>query len=252
MVDRQTQETDIIDNESQENSTYEVFILALAYLSLLGAIVFYFLSFSDRRSVLVFDTVFCAIFFFDFLRSLYRAPSKQAYLKWGWLDLVGSIPGIPLLRLARIHRIIRGTRILRSMGYRGVLRSFLSRRAESTLLSTLLGTLLILGLVTILVVIIERQSPEANIVTVEDALWWAYVTVTTVGYGDLYPVTSTGRLLASILMLAGVGLFSVITSYLASTFLNPESKRQDTDIELIKAELAEIKQLLKERESGSN
>ena len=248
-MDKNTQESITADDESQENSTYEMFILVLAYLSLLGLAVYYILSPANRRPALIFDTVFCAIFFFDFLRSLYRAPSKQAYLKWGWLDLVGAIPGVPLLRLARIHRIIRGTRILRAMGYRGILRSFLARRAESTLLSTLLGTLFILGLVTILVIIVERQSPEANIVTAEDALWWAYVTVTTVGYGDLYPVTGTGRLLASILMLAGVGLFSVITSFLASTFLNPDSKRQDADIELIKAELAEIKQLLKERES---
>lgn len=242
----------MFDHKSQENSTYEVFILVLAYLSLLGLVVFYLVPPSYQRSVLVFDTAVCVIFLFDFLRSLYRASSNRAYLKWGWLDLVGAIPGIPLLRLARIHRIARGTHILRGMGYRGVLRRFLDRRAESTLLATLLGVLLILGFVTALVVTVERQSPEANITTAEDALWWAYVTVTTVGYGDLYPVTGTGRLLASILMLAGVGLFTVITSFLASTFLSPESKRQDTDIELIKAELAEIKQLLKQRESTSD
>jgi voltage-gated potassium channel len=169
MIDQNTQEMVAADSERQEHSTYEVFILALAYLSLLGAVVFYFLSFSNRHPLLVFDTVICIVFFFDFLRSLYRAPSKQAYLRWGWLDLVGSIPGFPILRLARIHRIINGTRILRAVGYRGALRSFLSRRAESTLLTTLLGTLLILGLVTILMVGVERQSPEANIITIEEA-----------------------------------------------------------------------------------
>ena len=186
MADEESISNNTITDASQPNGTYEVFILALAYLSLLGLAVFFFMSPANRRPVLVFDTVLCAIFLFDFLRSLYRAPSKQSYLKWGWLDLVGSLPGVPILRLARIHRIIRSTRILRAMGYRGMLRSFLSRRAESALLSTLLGTLLILGLVTILVVMVERRSPAANITTAEDALWWAYVTVTTVGYGDLY------------------------------------------------------------------
>jgi voltage-gated potassium channel len=181
-----------------------------------------------------------------------RAPSKKAYLKWGWLDLVGAIPGIPLLRLARIHRIACSTHILRGMGYRGILRRFLDRRAESTLLVTLLGAVLVLGFVTVLVVIVERQAPMANITTAEDGIWWAYVTITTVGYGDKYPVTDMGRFLAGLLMLAGVGLFSVVTSYLAKAFVDPESKRQYQDIELIKAELAEIKQILKERESTSD
>jgi len=253
MVDKHTQDTATVNNEHQEDSTYEVFILVLAYLSLLELIFFYSPLPPYQRSILfLLDSVGCTVFLFDFLRSLFRAPSKKAYLKWGWLDLVGAIPGVPLLRLARIHRIIRGTHILRSMGYRGILRRFLDRRAESTLLVTLLGSILVLGFVTILVVFFERQAPEANITTAEDGLWWSYVTITTIGYGDLYPVTPTGRFFAGFLMLTGVGLFSVVTSYLAKLFVDPNSKRQYKDIELIKAELAEIKQLLKERESDSD
>lgn len=60
-----------------------------------------------------------------------------------------------------------------------------------------------------------ERDPNSNIKTAEDALWWSYVT-TTVGYGDRYPVTTEGRLIASVLMTAGVGLFGTFTAYIAS------------------------------------
>jgi voltage-gated potassium channel len=66
-----------------------------------------------------------------------------------------------------------------------------------------------------------EDVPEANIKSAEDALWWTMETITTVGYGDKYPVTSEGRLLASGLMLAGVALIGIYTGYVASWFLRP-------------------------------
>ena len=73
----------------------------------------------------------------------------------------------------------------------------------------------------------ERSAPGSNITTFEDAIWWAAVTVFTVGYGDLYPITLEGRFIAVILMMGGVALLSVLTANLASYFLrqarNPKS-----------------------------
>ena len=93
---------------------------------------------------------------------------------------------------------------------------------------------------------VEKDVPGAKIKNAEDALWWAYVTITTVGYGDLYPVTTEGRLIAAVLMTIGVGLFGTFTAYVASWFV---SKKIDEEIEETK-EYEEEKE--KERELQPN
>ena len=72
-------------------------------------------------------------------------------------------------------------------------------------------------------------NTNSNIKTAEDAIWWAWVTITTVGYGDKYPVTTEGRIIASFLMTAGVGLFGTFTGFIASWFLEKKSDIQNSD-----------------------
>lgn len=71
-----------------------------------------------------------------------------------------------------------------------------------------------------------EDAPESNIKTAEDAIWWTYTTITTVGYGDKYPVTTEGRLIAMTLMTFGVGLFGTFTAYISSMFV---MKTKNTD-----------------------
>ena len=77
---------------------------------------------------------------------------------------------------------------------------------------------------------LEMASPDRNIKTPSDALWWSVVTITTVGYGDRYPVTDGGRIVASVLMIAGVGLFGTFTGFVASMFVEPDFKREENEI----------------------
>ena len=84
-----------------------------------------------------------------------------------------------------------------------------------------------------------EPAAGGNIRSAQDAMWWAVATMTTVGYGDVYPTTPEGRLVAVFLMVAGVGLFGVLSGLIASRFLSPSEKRQDV-------ELAEVLALLKE------
>lgn len=95
-------------------------------------------------------------------------------------------------------------------------------RAQGAFTSVSIIALLLLIFSSIAILQVE-DSPNSNIKTAEDALWWAYATITTVGYGDKFPVTTEGRLVASILMTAGVGLFGTFTAYVASWFV--EGKR---------------------------
>ncbi|WP_338327313.1 potassium channel family protein [Porphyromonas gingivalis] len=76
-----------------------------------------------------------------------------------------------------------------------------------------------------------RQT--SNITTAEDAIWWSYVTITTVGYGDKYPVTTEGRIIAMFLMTAGVGLFGTFTAYIASLFVSDNKKKRNRNKRMI-------------------
>ncbi len=189
------------------------------------------------------DTLICFIFLWDFFYNLYRAKSKLAFLKWGWIDFISSIPMLSVFRWGRIVRIVRIFRILRgvrSMKY--ILGYLFENRARGTFGTMLLITLMLVIFSSIAILNVETV-PEANIKTDGDALWWAASTVTTAGYGDRYPVTPEGRVIGVILMTAGVGLFGTLTAYIASVFLNPGSKTSDPS----ESELAKELRLIRER-----
>ncbi len=122
-------------------------------------------------------------------------------------------------------------------------RQVIRDRASSTLLATFLLVIVVLEFAGSIMVSVEADSPTANIQTASDGLWWAYVTITTVGYGDRYPTTGQGRIVGVVLMSVGVALFGVFTSYLSREFLkagNAETQRLDE----LAADVAEIKRLL--------
>jgi voltage-gated potassium channel len=110
-----------------------------------------------------------------------------------------------------------------------MLRDFLADRAGSALLVVLFLLLLVVEFGGMFVYLADRSSPDANIKTASDAVWWAYITVTTIGYGDRYPVTGEARLWALMVAAAGVGLFGVLTGYLANAFLAPKKEETEAD-----------------------
>ena len=89
-----------------------------------------------------------------------------------------------------------------------------------------------------------ETAPNSNIRTASDALWWSFETITTVGYGDHYPVTPAGRVMGVILMTAGVGLFCSFTAYIAMQFLQQGEKAEEKREKAILQELREIKERL--------
>jgi voltage-gated potassium channel len=241
----------------EPNTTYELFIGILGVYSLLVVGLIFLLPVSSpaREILLVADTLTCFIFLADFFRSLIRAPRKRAYLKWGWLDLLGSIPGILILRLARLRRLGQAVGVLRQQKRGKVFRRLSQRLAESAIGGTGLVVILALTFGSLFILQAERQDPAANIRTSADALWWSFVTMSTVGYGDYFPVTRWGRLLAILLMTVGVGIFGVLTSYLATVFITPYQKDKEStddikslrdDMAALQAKLEVIERLLKD------
>lgn len=107
--------------------------------------------------------------------------------------------------------------------------------------------LVVVSSVTILHV---ETAPDSNIKTAEDAVWWSIVTITTVGYGDRFPVTSEGRFIGGLLMFAGVGLFATFSGFVAAWFLHPADAKNEVGLEEIREEISEIRRLLELKDKG--
>jgi len=213
------------------SASYELFMLVLC-LYALGALAAQSVIRFEPETQGIFDYAdfaVCAFFFVDFVVSFLRAPNRWHYLvSWGWLDLLSSIPSLDVARWGRAARVVRVCRVLRGLRATRLLATLvLRRRTESTFLAASLVAILLVVFCSIAMLHFETE-PESNIKTAEDAIWWAFTTITTVGYGDRYPVTSEGRFIAGILMCAGVGLFGTFAGFLASWFIGaPKSRAED-------------------------
>lgn len=231
--------------DQQQSAPYLVFMLLLSVYAVGALAVGTFVHLSPPiRAVLAYaDTAICFFFFIDFVITLARAPRRGRYLiTWGWLDLLSSLPALDALRWGRAARALRILRVLRGIRATKVVSEFiLYRRAQSAFLAALLVSVLLVVFSAAAVLTFET-SPQANIRTAEDAVWWATATVTTVGYGDKYPLSSEGRLIAAVLMTAGVGLFGTFSGFVAAWFLESPA-RHSTELEAIRELRDEVREL---------
>ncbi len=195
------------------------------------------------------DTLICLVFLGDIFHRLYRAERKLAFLKWGWIDFISSIPTLTLFRWGRAVSAIRIIRILRgARSVKYILRVLFQNKARGIFGTVILVTASLLIFATIAILNVETV-PEANIKTAGDALWWAMSTVTTGGNGDKFPVTAAGRIIGVILMTTGVGFFGTLTAYIASVFLNRDKSGGPTEADLAK-ELRLMRERIESLETG--
>ncbi|HQR66229.1 MAG TPA: ion transporter [Thermoanaerobaculia bacterium] len=238
----------------ERNGPYLLFTLALSVLAI-GVLAFEVLVAADPRTKEILryaDHAVCVLFFADFLVSLYNAPEKGRYLlKWGWLDLLSSVPTFEAFRLGRAARVFRILRVLRAIRSAKILAEFiLLRRAQGTFLAATLISFLLVVVSSVSILHVETD-PNSNIKTAEDAVWWAMTTITTVGYGDRVPVTSEGRFIGGVLMFAGVGLFATFSGFVAAWFLRPAEKKQVVGLEELRDEMAELRRAIEAKEPRS-
>jgi voltage-gated potassium channel len=196
-------------------------ILVLSVYVLIALIVFTFFDLPPdvKKLLQIIDDGICIIFLYDFFLRFYKADNKLVFMKWGWIDLVSSIPSLPFMRFGRLFRMIRLFRILRAFRSVKVLTQHVFKnRVQGTMSAVGIITFLVVIFASISILLVETD-PNSNIKTAEDSIWWSLVTVTTVGYGDKYPVTTEGRLIGVALMFVGVGLFGTFTAYISSWFI---------------------------------
>lgn len=195
------------------SNAYELFILLMTIYSLviMAALLLPRVSDATAQVLNVYDNAICVIFLFDFGLRWKRATSKRGYFIGGrgWLDLLGSIPSFgvfhftALFRLARLSRLARITRLMRGQSKRELFKDVLDNRGQYAVFITLLTAVMVLSLSSVLVLQFEGKASDANIKTGGEALWWAVVTLTTVGYGDYAPASDLGRTLSNTEALLG-------------------------------------------------
>jgi voltage-gated potassium channel len=223
--------SELKDNETEKLGFLNLLILVLSVYVLVALLVdtFFKLPVEVSRILNMADNVICFVFLFDFGIRFYKAEQKLKFMKWGWIDLISSIPTFDFMRAGRMLRLIRLLRILRAFrSTKHLVHHIFKRRTQGTLTAAAIIAILMIIFSSLAILQVE-DDPNSNIKTAEDAIWWSYVTITTVGYGDRYPVTTEGRIIAAFLMTVGVGLFGTFTAYLASWFVG-ETKKED-DIE---------------------
>lgn len=178
------------------------------------------------RTLAAIDLAFVAFFALEFVAGLARAEDRRKYLRENWFDLLGLVPlyveSIAWLRAARILRITRVLRAFRAVAYAGRI------YRESRLgIPIAIATGIVLSIATAFFFVEYGRNPMVQ--SFGDAVWWALTTTATVGYGDVVPRTPTGRVLAGVLMVTGVGLFGVIASTLSAAIARISGPPRDDD-----------------------
>ena len=225
---------------------YEIFMALLSLLSIFNMILLFFLRDPSLGAVLALVNFVLIIFFIaDFLARLVKSPSKSEYFlrQYGWADFLSCLP-FSQTNVFRLFRLIKVYRLLRDFGIRKIKDAVIKDRADTALFILLFVTILMLEFGSLGMLAIESQSTVSNITTAPDALWYMVVTLSTVGYGDQYPVTTQGRILGAFVILTGVGIFGTLTGYLANFFLAPKKKKESGDeLTDIRSQLDAIKEL---------
>jgi voltage-gated potassium channel len=193
----------------ERRSTIPLAALALVYLGLYAFEVLGDEKIVQQFDLILFSDLIWAIFIVDFVARLWLHDDKRLFIKRNVIELIGLI--LPFFRAFRMFRVV-------------IAIGFLARAAQTlqSRINVYLGIVLPLLVFTCSLGVYdaEHDAPGANITNFGDAIWWAFVTVTTIGYGDYFPVTFEGRFIAVLLMLSGLALVSVITVSFASWFLD--------------------------------
>ncbi|WP_413285817.1 potassium channel family protein [Vibrio sp. MA40-2] len=209
-------------NNKNEIKPMGLMSLVLSFLSLfvISGLLFFNHNPETYSLLIGIDTIICSLFLLQLSIDLFRSNDRQQFLKQHWIDYLASIPLIEPLRYARIFQILRVIRVIRSG--KNIFSQINKNRKEATVASILLLLMLLLTVGSGAILFAEQGKIGTNINSMGDALWWAIVTVSTVGYGDHYPTTDLGRIIASVILICGIGIFGMISGLITSLITSPK------------------------------
>lgn len=230
---------DLVDRIEQVTK-YPMALLGLAWLVL--AIVVLTTDVNGSTSTVLVGSLFglWVIMLVEYLVRLVVTPDRPGYIRRRWVEpatvLVPPLQGWHVVGIEKMSLLVREVEL----------------RVESILKHHSLFRVLIAAVVTLflgawLALLFEEKAKGSNIHDYPDALWWAIVTVTTVGYGDRYPVTEGGRIVAAVLMLVGIGLIGVLTATVASVFIKEHTDANKEEFKKGHADLGQQLSVISDR-----
>ncbi len=228
-----------------QNPSYEIFMGLLSILSIVNLFLLIFAKDADLRQILdLINFVLTTFFAMDFIFRFITAPSKKEYFvhQYGWADFLSRLP-FSQTNILRLFRLIKVYRLIKDYGWRSIGRALIKDRADSALFTLVFISILVLEFGSLGMLKIEAPAEGANITTASDSIWYMIVTMATVGYGDQYPVTTAGRVLGSLVIIVGVGIFGTLTGYLANFFLAPRKSKPVSEQPSIQDQLQALKEL---------
>lgn len=190
-----------------------------------------------RERFFIGDMVISGFFLAEYVLKLLIAPNKWLFFRRNWIDFLAILPALRILRLGRVLRLLRLLRLLRFIKIGNTLFHQLGgigdglseRRGEGLIVAIYLLFSVTFGTVGIMV--FERGA-DSGFETLWDGLWWSIVTMTTVGYGDTYPVTLGGRLVAVIVMFIGLSFYAFLTGLLSTILIERSRRTRETDMDI--------------------
>lgn len=210
-------------------------VLALVYLVLYTAqAIFYDPGASWYQFALWFGTFLWVVFAVDLTIHFILTPVKRGFFRQNWLDTITVL--LPQFRALRVLRAFNQDSIFKVHG-RGVL-------SGGAVTTAALGTAILVWVGSIMVLNAERMAPSATITSFPDALWWAFETITTVGYGDFTPVTWVGRGYAVLIMFLGISIVGVVSASLAAVLVKQNAPPPPSPAQEVLDELAELKTMV--------
>lgn len=205
-------------------NTKEKIYYILLFVFCIASVVLALLDFAKglTRVERIADWFIYGLFVIDYVVRLFLAESKKAFFKDNIIDLIAIIPFNSAFRALRLMRFVKLLRLIRL----GATSARFMKRSGRFLDTNGFKYVLLICVMMILAAAVLMTYIEKMPFT--DALWWSFVTATTVGYGDLSPATGAGRIVASVLMLVGIGLIGSLTSTITSFFLHDNSNNLDS------------------------
>lgn len=232
-------------NRYEDRTAKALIIASFAYLIVYSVEVLW-LSMPDsvRTVVAVITTSLYLLFLADFATRVYLSQNKLQYIAANPLDLLIIV--LPAFRALRILRVFAALRVIFTRAERVNLGRAWLGLATAVALVVFIASLAVLEQ--------ERFAEDTLISSLPDALWWGFVTITTVGYGDTYPVTAGGQMIAVFLMLVGIGLLGTVTAtvagWVADKLRSEQEEAEDevmAELKALRAEIAELRSELQKR-----
>ncbi len=205
-----------------------VIAVTIALMDLIGVV-----SIAESVGLTWLDRIILSIFTIDYFTRLVISENKKKFIKTNVFDLIAIIPFNSVFRVFRIARVFRVARLARlskmtkilktarifafSKKFSGQLKKFIKTNGFIYILTFTVATVFIGA---VLIFAIEKGN---TIESFSDAIWFSFVTITTVGYGDISPATGLGRLIAAVLMIIGIGFIGMLTGTIATFFLAKSS-----------------------------